>query len=450
MFEAFYQIVTKQQLICSGDRVAVGLSGGADSVCLLYLCHKLREKIDFTLSAAHVNHGLRDEAEEEAAFCRQLCQTWQIPFFETRVCARQPKKSVEAAARELRYGFFESLEQDKIALAHHQNDQAETVLLHLLRGCGIEGLGGMTPKRGKYIRPLLSFSRQDIEDFCQQEGLRYCTDQSNFSKDYTRNRVRLEVIPLLQTINPKAVDALCRTAELLRDDGAQLEQDTQNTGIFTPFEDGFSCDREAFFGLSPALRRRTVRACWKALTGEAADLWYHPVEAALALFEQGKTGKRVKLGKNIWAENSYHELLIAKEREFPAFSLPLQEGVPVPLPGRDVVVQLTRGVACESELCFDGARVQSPIVVRNRKEGDVIRLTHKPEKLKTLFIDRKIPRRMRDRALVFEYNGTVIGVTGLGVAQDFVGRGENCLIVKQERMKTNDESGANGGENSAD
>ncbi len=445
MVDWFCKVVTEKGLIQPYDRVAVALSGGADSVCLLYLCTKLRERLPFSLSAAHVNHGLRKEADREADFCRELCKKWEVPFFETKGCARQPGMNTEAAGRALRYTFFDSLEQDKIALAHHKNDQAETVLLHLLRGCGTEGLSGMSPKRGKYIRPLLDVSRVEIEAFCHAEGLEYCTDQSNFSLEYTRNRLRLEVIPLLEQVNPEAVNALCKTALLVRDDAEQLEKDTEREEVFHPFEDGFYCRRQEFLQLSPSLQRRVVRKCWEAITGEKADLWFAPLEAALQLFSQGKTGKKVCLGKNIWAENSYEEILIAREQKPLDFCVSLNEGERVQIPNTDIVVTSVRREPRETDAwIFDYTKVKSGIYIRSRKDGDVFCLNGKHRKLKKLFIDRKIPRRIRNRALIAECNGKIIAVTGLGVAEEYRGKEGDCLIVNQERMKTND-TGQNGG-----
>lgn len=444
MFDVFCRSVQKYAMIQPGDQVAVALSGGADSVCLLYLCKRLTEQISFCLSAAHVNHGLRPEAEEEAAFCRRLCREWHIPFYETRVdaagLAGREKISLELAARTLRYRFLESLEQDKLALAHHKNDQAETVLLHLLRGSGTEGLGAMAPVRGKLIRPLLNFSRQEIEAFCQTEGLAYCTDQSNFSREYTRNRIRLDVMPLLEQVQPGAAGALCRAAELAREDALQLREDTEGAfeRMFTPFEDGFFCERKDFFALSPALQRRTVRMCWERLQGGTEDLWFDRLEAALALFREGKTGKKCCLGQEIWAENSYQQLIVGRLREKPVFCLALKEGEPVRPPGMGICFTAIRGKGeplQENHWIFDYNRVKSGINIRSRRDGDVFCLNGKKQKLKKIFIDRKIPRRERDRAVIAECCGEIIAVTGLGVARDYRGRGEDCLIVKQERVE---------------
>lgn len=436
MVDWFLKTVTEQGMIHPNERVTVALSGGADSVCLLYLCHKIREKIPFFLSAAHVNHGLRPEADEEAAFCRALCKEWKIPFFETKGCARKPGKNTEAEGRAMRYSFFQSLEQDKIALAHHKNDQAETVLLHLLRGCGTEGLGGMAPQRGQYIRPLLGISRQEIEAFCKAEGLQFCTDQSNFSTEYTRNRIRLEVIPLLEQINPETVNALCRTAAIAREDTLQLHQDTEKEFCFFSIEEGFYCYREEFFRHSPSMQKRMIRKCWELLTGEGADLWFEPLEEAIRLFSSGKTGKKVLLGKNIWAENSYDQLLIAKETAPLTFCLSLKEGERLPIPGTDRWVTAYRGAPDpDADFVFNYFPIPSGITVRSRRDGDLFCLNGHTQKLKKLLIDRKISRRDRDRALIIESEGKIIAVTGLGVAKEYRGKGKDCLIVKQERMK---------------
>lgn len=448
MVEWFCNWVTEQAFILPGERVAVALSGGADSVCLLYLCRKLREKMPFFLSAAHVNHGLRKEADEETAFCRELCQSWQIPFLETKGCVRRSDMGIEAAGRMLRYSFFESLEQDKIALAHHKNDQAETILLHLLRGCGAEGLRGMESKRGKYIRPLLPISRSEIEAFCKAEGLKFCTDQSNFSKEYTRNRIRMEIIPQLESINPEVVDALCRTAHLLDDDMKQLEQDMRREWIFQPCEDGFCCKRTDFFRLSASLQKRMVRKCWNLLTGGTADLWCAPLEQAIELFAGGKTGKKVCLGKEIWAENSYEDLLILKEKTIAPFCLPLEIGKTVQIPDFGLSFTAYFGLPEGStEWAIDERMAQSEIVIRTRKEGDVFCLNGQRQKLKKLFIDQKFPQRIRKRTVIVECNGIIVAVSGFGVAQEFRAKpGKPCLIIKQERMNTN-ENESNGGEN---
>lgn len=444
MFEMFCGAVQKYAMIEAGDRVVVALSGGADSVCLLYLCRKLSQKLPFFLSAAHVNHGIRREAEQEAAFCKELCQNWKIPFYETKVdaagFAAQEKIGIELAARILRYRFLESLDQDKIALAHHKNDQAETVLLHLLRGSGTDGLGAMAPTRGKIIRPMLDIGRREIEEFCHQEQLNYCIDQSNFSRKYTRNRIRLEVIPLLEHFQPGAVNAIVRAAELAREDALQLRDDTQIVfnKIFTPIEDGFCCERTEFLALSAALQRRTVRMCWEKIQGGTEDLWFCQIEAALNLFREGKTGKRCCLGQQVWAENSYDQLIIGKCLEKPSFCIPLQEGESICPPGVGICFTAVRGNAeteQENNWIFDYNRVKSGINIRSRRKGDVFCLHGKKQKLKKLFIDRKIPRRDRDVAVIAECNGQIIAVTGLGVAQEFQGSGGDCLIVKQERVK---------------
>ena len=170
--------------------------------------------------------------------------------------------------------------------------------------------------------------------------------------------------------------------------------------------------------------------------GRTTDLWLEPLEEAIRLFSAGKTGKKVLLGKNIWAENSYEQLLIAKETPPLTFCISLKEGERVLIPGTDRSITAYRGTPKpDADFVFYHLPKSSEIIVRSRRDGDVFCLNGQIQKLKKLFIDRKIPVRDRDRALIVEYEGTIIGVTGLGVAKEYRGNGEDCLIVTQERME---------------
>ena len=441
VWECFLNAVTEHELILPGERICVALSGGADSVCLLALCSRLSEQMEFTLSAAHLNHGLRPEAEQDASFCRQLCRSLQVPLFtateDVAAWAARKKISVETAGRELRYRFFASLQQDKIALAHHKNDQAETVLLHLLRGSGTDGLGAMAPIQNGLIRPLLSVSRAEIEAFCREEGLSYCTDQSNLSRIYKRNQIRLDLLPLLEQLQPRVVDLLARTAESSRRDADQLRQDTESAWkMMRICEGGYCCRRDEFLLLSPALQRRVLRLAWERIYGSMQNLWYDRVESALAVLHRGTTGKRYCLGEDIWVENSYEMLRIYRRRELPPFRILLKEGAQVQPTGSPYLFTAYRGTAQDCpENCgwaFDYSLVQQGIYLRNRRAGDVICLNGIKQKLKKVLIDRKITRYERQLLVLAECGGTIIGGTGLGVAKAYRGK-EDCLIVQWER-----------------
>ena len=217
------------QLIRPGDGVVVGLSGGPDSVFLLYALHTLQPRMDFTLRAVHVHHGIRGaEADRDEAFSEKLCAKLDIPFQAVHVAApayaAQHRLSLEEAARILRYEALEAARQQLtqapaawIAVAHHLDDQAETVLHNLVRGAGLRGLAGMENRRNHVIRPLLSIKREDILKWLKQNDIPYVTDSTNADPHYTRNRIRSTVLPELREINPEASAHIAHSAALLRE-----------------------------------------------------------------------------------------------------------------------------------------------------------------------------------------------------------------------------------------
>lgn len=221
--------IKQHNLLNSNDLYIVALSGGADSVALLLFL----DEMGYQVHAAHCNFHLRGaESDRDEAFCESLCLQKNIPFhrihFDTLTYAETHHVSVEMAARELRYGYFEQLRKDigaaGICVAHHRDDSVETVLMNLIRGTGLRGLTGIQPRNGVVLRPLLCVSRQEIEHFLQERGQKYVTDSTNLVADVLRNKLRLQIIPLLQTLNPAAIDNILRSTEHLAE--AQLVLDS--------------------------------------------------------------------------------------------------------------------------------------------------------------------------------------------------------------------------------
>ena len=220
--------VTEKELIGMGDRVLCALSGGGDSVALLHTLKALESRLGFTLTAAHFNHGIRgDEADRDEAFSRELCRELNIPFFSIKedipAAAKASGEGLEECARKRRYAFlFRVADEQKcnrIATAHHATDNTETVLFHLIRGTGINGLGGIAPKRDDgVIRPLLCVSRAEIDVFLSESGFGFVTDSTNTDTDMTRNFIRLKMLPLIREINPTADKAVSRLSDSARED----------------------------------------------------------------------------------------------------------------------------------------------------------------------------------------------------------------------------------------
>ena len=220
-----WDFAREKALLQVGDRVIVALSGGADSVTLLHVLCGLRDAADLTVAAVHVHHGLRGaDADADEALCRRLCEQWDVPLsvhhIDVAAEAASAHETIEQTGRRLRYACLEreaDKQNAKIATAHTASDQAETVLLHLTRGCGLHGLCGIPPRRGGVIRPLLTCSREQVEAYCAAQGLAFATDATNADVTYARNRVRHRVLPELTEINPRVGEALCRLSEQLAD-----------------------------------------------------------------------------------------------------------------------------------------------------------------------------------------------------------------------------------------
>ena len=216
-------------MINKGDTVIAAVSGGADSVALLYVLYSLKDELGFSLAACHVNHNLRgEESDSDERFVRRMCRFLDIPLYTASIKVndlRQKHDSLEECARRLRYEFFDSISKGKlIATAHTASDNCETILINMVRGTALSGICGIPAKRDNIIRPLLYNTREDIELYCSENCLDYVTDSTNLSDDYTRNKIRHKVVPLLKSINPSLFSAISRLSQSVSDDDRYLDK----------------------------------------------------------------------------------------------------------------------------------------------------------------------------------------------------------------------------------
>ena len=227
MLNKLTAFIRQYDMVAPGDHIICAVSGGADSVALLFGLYLVKEKLDIRLSAAHFNHHLRgEESDADARFVREFCHRFDIPLYEGEGQVTPGKKGLEAAAREARYAFLKTM-PGKIATAHTADDNAETMLLHLVRGTGLKGLGGITPVGENLIRPMLLVTRQEVENFLEEYCLKHIEDSSNSSDQFLRNRLRHYVMPLLKAENPRLALSLSETALRLRQDDAFLEAEAR-------------------------------------------------------------------------------------------------------------------------------------------------------------------------------------------------------------------------------
>lgn len=399
--------IRQYDLIQRGDTVICAVSGGADSIALLWGLYLLKDRLDITLAAAHFNHGLRGgESDRDERFVRQFCADYNIPFYLGKKQVVAGPKGLEAAAREARYSFFATL-PGKIATAHTADDNAETVMLHLVRGTGLKGLGAIAPVNGQVIRPMLSITRREVLEFLEEYHLSYVTDSSNETDDFLRNRIRHHVMPFLKQENPRLAENLSAMALRLRQDEAALAQKPE-----------YRVD--ALRQMPRAMRLRAIAAdleSWGVPEPEAAHL-----ELVEKIIVSDDPSARVNLPGGITVCRNYGIL----ERYEPENSI---TPVVLNVPGETVVERLGLRVICEecADLtCGEDAFTVCPqgqVILRSRQSGDEMRLAGGSKSLKKIFVDRKIPAAKRMAVPVIADEVGILGVYGIGVNRDRLAAG---------------------------
>lgn len=414
-------------LIPSGARVLVGLSGGADSTALLRVLSALAPSGGFSVCAAHFNHQIRPgAAEADEEFSRELSLKLHVPFLAGRAdvvgLAKAHSHTLEQEARLLRYGFLAraklELGCDLIAVAHHMDDQAESILMHLSRGTGLAGLTGMRPKRDDLIRPLLAVRRSEIEAYLSENGFPYCTDETNLVASGTRNRFRLDVIPYIEKhVNPALVPSLCSAAELLLRDEDYLASEAEAALESARREGGY--DREALARLPMPIKTRAIRRAL-SLVGAVVDIEREHVEKVSALLE-GETGARLDLhGASVWI--SYGLVCFgAYPENLDCYELPLAIPGDTAVPGGRFSARFIEGAAFTADpmtAYFDLDLLPRALTVRQRRPGDRFRPLGAPggRKLKEFFIDKKVPRESRSTPLIAS-GSEILFVPGFSISE---------------------------------
>jgi len=451
-----------------GDKIIVGLSGGADSVCLLHLLRQLSSPPPFRLHVAHLNHGFRPEAAQEAAFVQRLCDQWGVPATLSslpvpRIC-KERHLSKQEGAREVRYAFLKEVAGATgarwIALGHTADDQAETFLMRLLRGAGSQGLGAIPRMRdGMIIRPLLSISRKQIVDELSREQIPFIEDPSNEQEIYLRNRVRHRLLPLLEEYNPKVKETLIREAALLQEENdfltRYMDEIIPRLGIEK--EAGIvSVDLKQLRSLHPALQRRVIRWGLGQLRPGLKGVGSRHIETALKALD-GQTGKSHPLPDRLQVEKGYTKLFLkrsaAEEKQAktclsslssrPEVVLhPSPDPIDLPEWGLRLTVSRHRNreglpvfSACVASFDFD--RISNPLTLRGWRSGDSFVPTGmrgKHKKLQDLFVDAKIPKAQRASIPLLTCPEGILWVIGLRIDGRFraTDKSKEILIVEAQ------------------
>ena len=427
------EIIRRHKIFRAGDTVVVAVSGGADSVALLHLLRSL-EECPLSLVVAHFNHLLRgEESDGDEAFVAALAEMHGLPYavrrFDVKEFAGAQGLSLEEAGRVCRYRFFSDVAEQHgaatVALAHHADDQAETVLMRLLRGSGATGLCGMTAKTGdgRYVRPLLEVSRIQIEAYLAEHGLAYRTDSSNNDKSFLRNRIRHELIPYLETYNPAVRERLAATADALAADEAVLESLAGNLfeNVADVQPDHVKLSVEKVRREAQGVRLRLYRRALLLVKGDLRRIGRRHLDAIDGVVHDQKPHLTLAMPDGVTIGKSYGDLWVSAVKE--SFEVP--EACIIAGPGAFLWagcrVTVSTGATGDREAagawraCFDGDAAPFPWVIRSFRKGDRFvpfgMAGHK--KVKDYFIDQKVPRDKRCLIPLLFCGDTLLWVAGL-------------------------------------
>lgn len=396
----------QHSMLNRGDTVICAISGGADSVALLYAMHLLSSKLGVSVVAAHFNHRLRgEESDRDENFVSDFCRRLGIPLVVGSGQVLPGKKGLEAAARDARYAFLRTI-PGKIATAHTADDNTETVLMHLIRGTGLKGMGGIAPVNGRIIRPFLGITRQEVLSFLAEHSLSYVDDSSNAEDRFLRNRLRHRVIPLLKEENPSLAENISAMALRLRDDEAALcaqLSDKELPGV------------DELRNMPAAIRRRFLTRFLENRGVTEPDA--HHIELAESLvFSERPSAKAVFPG-GITIGRDYDRLELLQNQ---ATVSPVELKCPgcVEMPTLNLRIHCAPAEQLRNTPdCFT-VLVSGKITVRNRNPGDRIGFPGGHKSIKKLFIDRKIPAGIRDTIPVIADDNGILGVYGVGANYD--------------------------------
>lgn len=451
MFHKVSEYVRENHMIEEGDEILAGVSGGADSVCLFFLLKKMQEEIPFHLTVMHVNHNLRKNADKDEEFVQKLCREYQVPFVKVRVdvplLIKEKGLSVEEAARIARYDAFVKqayiIEEKrkktvKLAVAHHENDQAETVLFHLFRGCSLTGLRGMKPVRKEdnltLIRPLLCVGREEIVEFIQSQGLSYVTDETNMDNQYSRNRIRNQLLPMAeQFICPKTVGHIAKTAEdigMIEEFLDSICQREYESVVVVKEKENLRIACLNFDKMHNYLKREILYRAISQLAGVKKDIARVHIEALMRLFDS-QVGSRIDLPYGICGRKSYEYVeLFIKESMAEAEEIPEMTETVLQIPGDTF---FSKGQIIKARIFtydntqeipkkkytkwFDYDKIKKCLVVRNRSASDYFYFDDCHKKMvKDYMVNEKIDRVQRDKIFLICEENHMIWMPGYRIS----------------------------------
>ncbi len=433
LFRTVYNYIKTHKLIDEGDLVLAGVSGGADSMCLLEVLRSYQQVCEFRLQVVHVEHGIRgEESLRDAEYVREYCANHQIPCEIISVNAGEyavrQHCSLEEAARQLRYDAFERCRAHvagnavvKIAVAHHREDQAETVLWQMIRGSDVRGMGGIHAQREHIIRPLLAVTRSDIEKFLQEADVVWREDITNTDRAYTRNRIRMDVLPVLTELNAQAIGHICETAHRLQETEDYLEKQMlicKERYVSFSEQTGQWQISSQLLQEHAVMIRRVLFDCMKCLAGSAKDLEMKHVRMLQELFGL-QVGRAIQLPYDIAASRVYEGIALCKRNAENASQM--QRMLRAEEIQMDVIEQFAYPEISKKKYTkwFDYDKIEHGVQIRERRSGDYLVIDEQGhrKKLGRYLMDEKIPQTAREHLIVVADGAHVLWVVGYRISE---------------------------------
>lgn len=423
------RVVSDYQMDAIYDSAIIGFSGGADSSAIL---HYLKDKTK-KLLCVHINHMIRgNESLRDEFFCKSVCEKYGVKFASYRVdvpyLAQERKKGIEETAREERYRIFEGLlkegEYKCVITAHNANDNAETILFNLTRGCGLDGICGIKAEKCGVLRPMIMATREEILDYCKRNEIDFVSDSTNFNTDYTRNYIRHTVIPALEKINPCLVEACTRLSDTMMEDKEYFDKIIDNIIIDNNIED--KIDINLFNSLEYPIKSRLL----KRLGGKNID--YVDLQSCIKLLKTGTAGKKINLSQGISfkIEHGYAKFIKTKELDKVEYIIPIKEGkTQIPQLGLILVKDtddIPYGYKKIYSIGLNKDEINGELIVRSKRDGDTIFHGGMTKKLKKIMTDRHIPSHLRDKMPIICDSRGIVSVVGF-VKRDKA-KGEDIII----------------------
>lgn len=453
MIKKVEDYIVKWNMLKEDDKIVVGVSGGADSVCLLFVLLELQQRIAFDLVAVHVNHELRGkDADEDEKFVKKLCEEQGVLCIsyskDVEAIAKERKLSLEEAGRDVRREIFLHTMREyggtKIALAHHMNDNVETFFMNAARGTGLKGLGGIKPVSDMFIRPLLCLERKEIEEFLHNRGIEYCTDDTNATDEYMRNRVRNHIIPYMEKeMNSQVVSHISETMAQLQQLQMFLEEEIEKyfEVCVKKKKNGYIFKEDGFYTIPEAIRPLVFKKILVKVCGKEKDLGENHLQSLMQLMQK-QVGKKIDLPYTMEAKRVYEGICVAKldeqeEEEAPVVEIDFSDSEiqDIYWQGKHIVCRLLSEVPKESEKAqknntkwFDYDIISHKLAIRARRAGDYITIhpSGKTQKLKAFFVNEKIPQEKRKEIMLLADEQHVLWVEGFRT---------NCFYEAKEKTK---------------